>query len=92
MDTATSLTYALGIAVSLIVQVIKKYFGINGLSTYVALAVISLIGSAIFVYAQHLPFLPIIVQVIIIAAAFHNLLIRQLQNNSKIPPAGSYYK
>ena len=90
MDTAASLTYALGIAVSLIVQVIKKYFGINGLSTYVALAVISLIGSAIFVYVQHLPFLPIIVQVIIIAAAFHNLLIRQLQNNSKIQPLGSY--
>jgi hypothetical protein len=72
--------YALGIVVALIVQAVKKYFSTSGLGTYAALAIVSLVGGGLYVFFSSLSFWPVIVQVIIVASAFHNLLIRPFQS------------
>jgi hypothetical protein len=74
--------YALGVVVSLIVQAVKKYLGTSGLGSYAVLAVISLVGATLYVFFSSLSFWPVIIQVIIVAAAFHNLLIRPFQSQA----------
>jgi hypothetical protein len=66
--------------VSLIVQGVKQYFGTSGPGTYAVLAIVSVVGAAFYVFFSSLSFWPVIVQVILVAAAFHNLLIRPFQS------------
>ena len=69
--------YVIGVAVSLVVEALKRYFGVNALGTYVAIACVSVFGAGIYVLLSSSPFWPVIVQVIVTAGAFHNFIIRR---------------
>ena len=72
--------YLLGVLVSLIVQVVKKYSGSNTIGTYAILLGVSVLGAAGYYYASSSAYWPTALQILTSAAAFHNLVIRQLDS------------
>jgi hypothetical protein len=72
--------YLLGVAVSLIVEAIKQYANKNALITYITLLVVSVAGASSYYYFSHTAYWQTILQVLTTAAAFHNLVIRQLDS------------
>lgn len=74
--------YILGVAVSLIVEAAKKYFDTNTVGTYSVLLVASIAGATGYYFLAHSGYWTTIAEILTIAAAFHNLVIRQLSNNS----------
>ena len=75
--------YLLGVVVSLIVEAAKKYLNTNTVGTYFILLVVSVLGAAGYYYASHSAYWPTALQILISAAAFHNLVIRQLTGNNQ---------
>jgi len=73
------LTWGLGIVVSLITQLVKKYCKTSKFGTYVALVIASLLGSIVYYFVAPTSVFPAIVNILGSAAAFHNLLIRQFE-------------
>lgn len=71
--------YLLGVVVSLIVEGVKKWLGTNILGTYTVLLVISLIGAAIYHFLADTIYWQSIVQILVTASAFHNLLLRRFE-------------
>jgi hypothetical protein len=70
--------YLLGVVVSIIVEVLKKYSRSTTVGTYAILLVVSVLGATGYYYAAHSAYWPTALQILTIAAAFHNLVIRQL--------------
>ena len=70
--------YLLGVVVSIIVEAIKRYSGSNKIATYLILLVVSVAGATGYYYLAHSAYWATIGQILVIAAAFHNLVIRQL--------------
>lgn len=70
--------YLLGVVVSIIVEVAKKKAGTSPLGTYIALLLVSVLGGTVYFFVAHSIYWETIVQVLTAAAAFHNLVIRQL--------------
>lgn len=70
--------YLLGVAVSIIVELAKKYFDANTLGTYFLLLVASLLGATGYYFLAHSTYWSTITEILTIAAAFHNLVIRRL--------------
>lgn len=71
--------YLLGVLVSIIVQVYKKLLKTSTVGTYFALLVVSVLGAGVYYYLSFTEYWPTVVKVLTIAAAFHNLVIRQVQ-------------
>ena len=72
--------YLLGVAVSIIVEIAKKYFDANTLGTYFLLLVVSLVGATGYYFLAHSAYWSTIAEILSIAAAFHNLVIRRLNS------------
>ncbi len=70
--------YALGVLVSIVVEIVKRYFATDTLKTYVTLACVSLLVGGVYVGLSMSSFWPVLVQVITVSAAFHNLVIRRV--------------
>ncbi|GEM_PF-3453528 len=70
--------YLLGVVVSIIVEVVKRYFQSNTLGTYVILLIVSVAGATGYYYLVHSAYWSTIGEILTIAAAFHNLVIRRL--------------
>ena len=70
--------YLLGVVVSIIVEAAKKYFDANIMGTYFLLLVVSLVGATGYYFVSHSVYWATIVEILTIAAAFHNLVIRRL--------------
>lgn len=75
--------YLLGIVVSLLVETSKKYFNTNTAGTYFLLLVVSVIGASVYYFLARSSYWPSILQILTIAAAFHNLVIRQLNSSNQ---------
>jgi hypothetical protein len=75
--------YLLGVVVSLVVEVSKKYFNTNTVGTYFLLLITSVAGAAGYYFLAHSSYWPTILQILTIAAAFHNLVIRQLTSTNQ---------
>lgn len=73
--------YILGIVVSLVVEVIKKKGGMNSLGTMVSLLVLSVGAATGYYFLVGSAYLATMTQILVVAASFHNLIIRQLQKN-----------
>ncbi len=74
--------YLLGVVVSLVVEAAKKYLNSNTAGTYFILLVVSVAGATVYYYLAHSAYWAIIVEILTIAAAFHNLVIRRLGSNT----------
>lgn len=72
--------YLLGVAVSIIVEVAKKYLNSNIAGTYFILLVVSVAGATGYYFLAHSTYWQTIVEILTAAAAFHNLVIRRLNN------------
>lgn len=75
--------YILGVVVSIVVEVVKKYVGTSKLGTLTTLLALSLVGGWLFVLVSSTAYWQVLLQVLGAAAAFHNLVIRQYQELSK---------
>ena len=73
------LTWGLGVAVSLIVQLVKKYAKISTLATYIALIAVSLVGATVYYFLVPTSIWPVLVNILAVAAGFHNLLLRRFE-------------
>ena len=71
--------YLLGVVVSLVVEWAKKYLGTDTLGTHAALLAVSIVGAAAYVWFKDTSFWPLMVQTIMVAAAFHNLILRKFE-------------
>ena len=71
--------YLLGVVVSLVVEASKKYLGTDTLGTHAALLAVSIFGAATYVWFRDASFWPLIMQTIMVAAAFHNLILRKFE-------------
>ena len=69
--------YILGVAVSLVVEVIKKKGGLNSLGSMMALLILSVAVGAGYIYLQGTASWPVIAQILVVAAGFHNLVVRR---------------
>ena len=74
--------YLLGVLVSIIVEVAKKYFNSNTAGTYFILLVVSLVGATGYYFLAHSAYWATSVEILTVAAAFHNLIIRRLYPDS----------
>lgn len=71
--------YIVGIVVALIVQAVKKYGKGDSFTTHLVLFTVSVIGAGLFVWASAQDFWPIVLKILVAAAAFHNLVIRKFE-------------
>ena len=67
----------LGTAVSLVVEVTKKYFGTDTLGTMLAVAVLSLFASTVYTLYSDTVWYQTAIQIAITAGAFHNFIIKR---------------
>ncbi len=72
--------YLLGVIVSLIVEAAKKYFDTNTVGTYAVLLVTSILGASGYYFLTHSAYWTTIAEILTIAAAFHNLVVRRISN------------
>lgn len=70
--------YLLGVVVAMIVEAAKKYLDSNVLGTYFILLVVSVAGATGYYFLAHSGYWSTIAEILTIAAAFHNLVIRRL--------------
>ena len=77
----------IGIAASIVVDFVKKFLKLSTLNTYLLLAGISLAVGASYVYFKDAGYLETVLQIITVSAAFHNLVIRRLDEALETPPA-----
>lgn len=75
--------YLLGVIVSLIVEAVKKYLNSNTAGTYFILLIVSVLGATGYYFLAHSSYWVTIVEVLTIAAAFHNLVIRRLNSGNQ---------
>lgn len=73
--------YILGIVVSLVVEWVKKKGNMSSLGTMVSLLVLSVGVATGYYFLVGSEYWMQIAQIIVSAAGFHNLIIRQLQKN-----------
>lgn len=74
--------YAIGVAASLVVEVVKKYWGTDTIMTHVALAIVSLAGALGYVWlSADTALWQSFLQVVIVASSFHNLVIRKFETS-----------
>src|SRR3990167_4862693 len=71
--------YALGVVVSLIVMGMKRLKETNIWATYVLLALISIVAGYVYVFFSAQEYWPLVVQTILFASAFHNLVLRRIE-------------
>jgi hypothetical protein len=64
-----------GAIVSLIVQVIKKYFGTSEYVTLGIFAMLSLAGAAVYTYLVAAGYWQVVLQVIMSASAFYSIIL-----------------
>ena len=69
--------YILGVAVSLVVEAIKRKGGLSSIGSMITLLVISILGGGAYVYLQSTGSWQTIVQVLVAASAFHNLVLKR---------------
>ena len=74
--------YLLGVVVSIIVEATKKYLNSNTPGTYFILLVVSVAGATGYYFLAHSSYWATIVEILTVAAAFHNLVIRRLTDSS----------
>jgi hypothetical protein len=72
--------YLLGVVVSIIVEATKKYLNANVAGTYFILLVVSVAGASGYYFLAHSTYWSTIVEILTVAAAFHNLVIRRLSS------------
>lgn len=73
--------YLLGIVVSLIVEGVKKYSGADSFMVHITLFLVSLAGALAFVYfSANTALWQVFLQVVVAAAAFHNLILRKFES------------
>ena len=74
------LEYFIGVFVSLLVELIKKYLGTSKLGTLIVVFIISIIGGLVYYNIQmDAQLLHSIKEVLLIASAFYAIIIRQLE-------------
>lgn len=72
--------YIIGVFVSLLVEVIKKYFGTSKLGTLLAVFIVSIIGGIVYYnVSMDAKLFSSIKEVLLIASAFYAIIIRQLK-------------
>lgn len=72
--------YILGVFVALGVEWLKSKANISGAGTMFVLAIVAVVAAAVYVWlSQYTDFWPVLVQVLTIAGAFHNFIIRQVK-------------
>jgi len=69
--------YLLGIVVSLVVEGIKKVSKADSFTTHILLFAASIVGAFVYIMLYTSEFWPAVVQVLLVASAFHNLIIRK---------------
>ena len=74
--------YLLGVVVSIIVEVAKKYLNSNIFGTYFILLLVSVVGATGYYYLAHSAYWTTIAEILTVAAAFHNLVIRRLNSDN----------
>lgn len=75
--------YMIGVIVSLVVQLVKRITKADTFGSYVLLFIFSLLGGLVYYILQHSGHWQAIVQIVTVAAAFHNLIIRRFEKDSK---------
>ncbi len=75
--------YLLGVVAALLVEAAKKYLKSNTAGTYFILLVVSVAGATGYYYIAHSVYWSTIVEILTIAAAFHNLVIRRLNPDTQ---------
>lgn len=68
-----------GAMVSIIVQLIKKYFGTTTIGTYIAVAVVSVLAGALYWWLMTAGYWESTLQILVAAGAVHNFLLRPLE-------------
>jgi hypothetical protein len=69
--------YVLAILVSLVTEGIKKFTKADSFEVHLILFTVAVAGSAAYVYLVDSAFWPLIVQTLVVAAGFHNLVLRK---------------
>ena len=78
MDLALLLA---GAAVSVLVQVIKKYFGTDTVGTLAAVVVISVVGGLGFWYLQQVGYWEAFLQIVVSAGAVYGFIIKNVEDS-----------
>jgi len=68
----------IGVGVSLLMQVLKKY-STSTMMTYVVLFILSVLGATIYYFLAQTSYWTDIVKILTIAGAFHNFVIRRFE-------------
>jgi len=75
--------YALAVLVSIVVDIAKRFWKTNSLGTYALLAVFALLASSFYVWGSQAIWWEQFVQIVIVASAFHNIILRRLEEPIK---------
>lgn len=68
-----------GVIVSLVIQGLKKWWGLDKFGTYIALAVLSLAGAYAYIWLASAGYWESVVQTLIVAGAVHNFVLRRFE-------------
>lgn len=82
MTLDPNIVYLIGVVVSIIVEVIKRYAGTNKLATLGIVLIVSLVGASGYYYVSKTSFFPELLGILTVAGAFYGLIIRNV-----LPPA-----
>ncbi len=82
MTLDPNIVYLIGVVVSIIVEVIKRYAGTNKIATLGIVLIVSLIGATGWYFIEQSPYLTNLLQILTVAGAFYGLIIRNV-----LPPA-----
>lgn len=69
--------YLLAVVVSLVTEGVKKFVKADSFEVHLILFVVAVAGAAAYVYLVDTAFWPLIVQTLVVAAGFHNLVVRK---------------
>lgn len=70
--------YFIGIAVSLLVEYLKKKYGTDAAGTYITIAAFSLIAAGVYVVFADAPIFSTLLAILTTAGSFHNFILRRM--------------
>lgn len=79
--------YIIGVAISLLMQAIKRFLGTNAFGTNVALFIVSLAVAGLYVALAGTAIWDTAMQVFVTASAFHNIIIRRVEDEEDFEDA-----
>ena len=83
MNYIVNMEYIFGVIITLLVKYLKTKFETDGMTTALILVVISLVSAGIYMLLVSVGYWETLAQILIVAGAFHNFIIRSFAEETK---------